>query len=117
MGNGLLREEELDIALERIYTKTFQLGIVDGKNPDNPNPFTKLGSDNVDTPSHRELALDAALQSIVLLKNEQKKLPLSGRGMRNLALIGPHTNGSSIWLGGPNYYGRNTIVEEYTALL
>lgn len=41
-------------------------------------------------PEHRELALKAAEQSIVLLKNSQKILPLNARALCNVAVIGPN---------------------------
>ena len=75
---GLLREAELDVSLIRIYTKAFQLGVVDqainngagnqeeqADEAENPNPWSKLGAENVDTPAHRQLALEGALQGQV----------------------------------------------------
>eukprot|EP00966_Prymnesium_polylepis_P283683 6553917-Prymnesium_polylepis.2 len=97
---GLLREAELDTSLERIYTKAYQLGIGDGPAPAHPNPYASLGAEAVDTPAHRALALDAALQGVVLLKNEGGALPLRAAALGELALIGPHANGSLIFLGG-----------------
>ena len=43
----------------------------------NPNPYATLGAEAVDTPAHRALALDAARQGLVLLKNEGGALPLA----------------------------------------
>ena len=115
--NGLLREDEIDVSLERIYTKSIQLGILDGPASTNPNPYAKLGPEAVDTPAHRTLALDAARQGIVLLKNAGRTLPLKPTEVKRLALIGPHANGSLIFLGGPNYHGDCSLVEAYTPLL
>jgi beta-D-xylosidase 4 len=53
----------------------------------------------------------------VLLKNEGGRLPLRTEKVRKLALIGPHANGSVIFLGGPNYHGDNELVLSNTPLL
>ena len=121
--NGLLYERELDISLERIYTKAFQLGVIDSASPGggadhpNANPYVQLGPEVVDTPAHRALALEGAIQGHVLLKNEGKTLPLQAQSVKTLALIGPHANGSVIFLGGPNYHGDNELVSLNTPLL
>jgi beta-glucosidase-like glycosyl hydrolase len=60
--SGLLREAELDTSLVRIYTKAIQLGILDGPAPTNPNPYTMIGPEVVDSPAHRALAMEGALQ-------------------------------------------------------
>ena len=116
--NGLLKEAELDVSLQRIYEKAFQLGVVDQTSGGaNPNPHAALGPEVVDTPAHRQLAIDGALQGHVLLKNEASRLPLKKESVKKLALIGPHANGSVIFLGGPNYHGDNDIVSSNTPLL
>lgn len=61
--------------------------------PSNPNPWAKLGAEAVDTPAHRQLALEGALQGQVLLKNEGGRLPLKPAAIKKLALVGPHANG------------------------
>jgi len=53
----------------------------------------------------------------VLLKNENTTLPLAPKAVRTLALIGPHANGSLVWLGGPNYHGDSDIGAADTPLL
>jgi beta-D-xylosidase 4 len=120
--SGLIHEAELDTALGRIWQKAFELGVVDAGREGNPNPYARLGAEAVDTPASRKLALEAALQGVVLLQNErmaggEPRLPLSGfldGSLTNLALIGPHANGSLIFLGGPNYHGDNQLVYENT---
>ena len=76
-----------------------------------------LGPEVVDTPAHRALALEGAIQGHVLLKNEGPILPLQAQSVNRLALIGPHANGSVIFLGGPNYHGDNELVSLNTPLL
>lgn len=126
--SGLLREAELDLPLERVYTKAFQLGIIDqpitavagvdeSAVTSSLNPYIKLGPESVDTPKHRALALEGAIQGQVLLKNEKGRLPLKATSIKKLALIGPHANGTVIFLGGPNYHGLNKLIEHNTPLL
>ena len=51
-----------------------RLGLFDdGKASDK---YFTLGSEAIDSPAHQQLALEAAQQSIVLLKNEGQLLPL-----------------------------------------
>ena len=95
--NGVVKEGQLDDALVRVWSKAFMLGILDNRSP--RNPYMHLNAKDVDTPASRELALEGALQSIVLLKNENATLPLAQGSLKKLALIGPHANGSTIFLG------------------
>lgn len=120
---GLIHETELDRALIRVYTKSFQLGIFDQFQPNivsksnfDLNPYIYMGATDVDTPAARTLALEGALQGQVLLKNVDNRLPLS-TSIKKLALIGPHANSSFDMLGGQNYHGINYLVKEYTPLL
>jgi len=117
VSSGLIKEAELDVALGRIYSKAFALGIIDQFSPANPNPYATLGAEAVDTPTHRQLALEGGRQGLVLLKNADHTLPLHAADVKRLALIGPHANGSTVFLGGPNYHGDNTLVNQNTPLL
>ena len=64
----------------------FNLGIFD-------NPFIEENkTDVIGSEKHKELALKAALQSIVLLKNESGLLPLDQKKYKKIALIGPHAD-------------------------
>ena len=69
-------------------TVLFLLGFFDG-DPLKGN-FGRLGSQDVCTEEHQGLALEAARQGIVLLKNDKKFLPLNKNDVPSLA-----TNGSS----------------------
>ena len=61
----------------------------------------RIGADQVDTPASRQLALRAAQESMVLLKNAHDTLPLHA-GMR-LAVIGP--NADTLETLEANYHG------------
>lgn len=94
---GKVQESEIDGALFNLFTVQFRLGLFDG----NPvkGKFGKLGPQDVCTKRHRKLALEAAKQGIVLLKNSKNFLPLNKMTLSSLAVIGPTANGTSN-LGG-----------------
>ena len=58
-----------------------------------------------DSPAHRELALETARKSIVLLKNDAHTLPLS-KSLKTIAVIGPNADDVDVLLG--NYNGIPT---------
>lgn len=94
---GHLSEAELDHALIRLFSARYRLGEMGGGN----DPYAGIGTDQINSPAHRQLALQAALESIVLLKNEHGTLPLR-HGMR-LAVIGP--NADTVETLEANYHG------------
>eukprot|EP00958_Prasinococcus_capsulatus_P018269 scaffold2129_cov318-Prasinococcus_capsulatus_cf.AAC.2 len=59
-------EAQLDAALTRLFTVLMRLGYFDPH-----NAYAQLGPEEVDTPAHQALALEAARRSLVLLKNDQ----------------------------------------------
>jgi beta-glucosidase len=103
---GLVSEAEVDTALTRAFRARRALGIAFGGD----SPWSKIGTDQVDTPAHRALALEAARKSIVLLKNDASRLPLK-TGSR-IAVIG--TNADDIGVLQGNYHG--TAVAPVTPL-
>src|SRR5208283_349044 len=64
---GLITEKEIDQALSYTLWTRFRLGVFD---PPEICPYSKIGIDQNDTPEHRQLALQIARQSLVLLKND-----------------------------------------------
>ena len=64
-GN-LIKESEIDAALQRLFIARFKLGMFD---PPERFPFSKIPYSVNDSAEHRKAALDAARESIVLLKN------------------------------------------------
>ena len=85
VGGGALAEEAAAAAGARLAPIATRLGRDDDKAE---QPYIALGLDDIDTQEHRQLAREAALQSIVLLKNEGGVLPLAPGG--KLAVVGPH---------------------------
>lgn len=93
---GLISEPEINQALRRLLIARFRLGMFD---PPERVPFAKV-SEN-DTTAHRQLALQAARESIVLLKNSNLMLPLK-RNLR-IAVVGPSADDPDTLLA--NYRG------------
>lgn len=96
-----LPESEIDRALHNLFSVRMRLGLFNG------NPLTQLfgniGADNVCSPAHQVLALQAAQDGIVLLKNSGECLPLLKSKSISLAVIGPNANSAQTLLG--NYAG------------
>ena len=82
---GLIQESELDTALRRLFRARFQLGMFD---PASGLPYGRIAVSEVNSPDHRQLSLRAARESIVLLKNHNRILPLRG-GIARIAVVGP----------------------------
>ncbi|CAM6032967.1 unnamed protein product [Sphagnum compactum] len=95
INKGKVNESRVDEALYQVLLVRMRLGMFDG-NPANQQ-FGSLGPKDVCTDAHQELALEAARQSIVLLKNDGNILPLSQN--KKIAVIGPNANASHVMLG------------------
>ncbi len=65
----------------------FRLGMFD---PPSMQPYLNISIAEVNSPAHQQLALDAARQGMVLLKNDDSTLPLSQSKVKTLAVIGPN---------------------------
>ncbi|XP_022722284.1 beta-D-xylosidase 1 [Durio zibethinus] len=98
---GLLAEADVDMALANTITVQMRLGMFDGE--PSGQPYGNLGPRDVCTPSHKQLALEAARQGIVLLKNSGPSLPLSTSRHRTVAVIGPNSDVTVTMIG--NYAG------------
>ncbi|CAH9144406.1 unnamed protein product [Cuscuta epithymum] len=98
---GIVGEADLDRALVNLYTVLFRLGLFDGAAGN--WRFSNLGPQDVCSPEHSELALEAARQGTVLLKNEHGFLPWDRSRVLSLAVIGPAAN--TTYLGG-DYSGN-----------
>ncbi|PIM99534.1 Xylan 1,4-beta-xylosidase [Handroanthus impetiginosus] len=98
---GLLSEADINVAISNTITVQMRLGMFDGE--PSRQPYGNLGPKDVCTPAHQELALEAARQGIVLLKNEGPVLPLSPRRHHPMAVIGPNSDVTVTMIG--NYAG------------
>ena len=102
---GLLSEDDVNGALVNTLTVQMRLGMFDGE--PSAQPYGNLGPRDVCSPAHQELALEAATQGIVLLKNDGPSLPLSPERHRNVAVIGPNSNVTVTMIG--NYAGKTLV--------
>jgi beta-glucosidase len=103
IAQGLIAESAVDTALERLFTARFLLGMFD---PPPAVPFSQIPYDVINSEAHQALALQAARESIVLLKNENNFLPLS-KEIGSIAVIGPNANDWHSLLG--NYNGTPVV--------
>lgn len=83
---GRLAEADIDRAACRVLRLKFEMGLFD-----NPYVEVKKAGKQVGTPEHREVAREVARQSVVLLKNENKLLPLS-KEVKRVAIVGPNAD-------------------------
>lgn len=102
---GLITEADVSRSVNRLFTARYRLGMFD---PPEMVPYAQIPYDVVDSPRHRTLALEAARKSIVLLKNENKLLPLS-RKLKTIAVIGPNADDVEVLLGNYNGIPSNPI--------
>ncbi|KAL6633533.1 hypothetical protein ACP70R_026204 [Stipagrostis hirtigluma subsp. patula] len=101
LQQGKITEQDINRALHNLFTVRMRLGLFNG-NPKN-NKYGNIGPDQVCTPEHQNLALEAALDGIVLLKNDGNALPLSKPKLSSLAVIGHNADNATTLLG--NYFG------------
>jgi beta-glucosidase-like glycosyl hydrolase len=88
----------LDQALLRLTKMQMKLGLFD---PKESQPYFNYGIDKIDSAEHQSLALDAAKQAIVLLKNEGGVLPI--KPGKRVAVVGPHMDATVDLIS--NYHG------------
>ena len=101
---GDIKEADLDRSLRRLLIARFELGDFD---PDTMNPWTALPESTIASPEHKQLALDMARRSIVLLKNNGV-LPLATE-TTNAVVMGPNANDSVMMWGNYAGYPTHTI--------
>ena len=90
---GVLKEKQLDELVAPMLYWKFQMGLFDDPYVD-PDEADRV----VGCAEHAELALQAARETITLLKNDNNVLPLSLDSMKTIAVIGPNADRSM--LGG-----------------
>lgn len=81
----MVTEADIDTAAYRILRSRMRLGIFD--DPDSI-PYNRLSPEIVGCDKHHEMALEAARQSIVLLKNDNNTLPLDAKRLKKVAVVG-----------------------------
>jgi beta-glucosidase len=90
---GKVSEALIDRAVARILRAKFLTGLFENPYVD-PDYAEKI----TNNPAHQQLALKAAHEAIILLKNQDNLLPLSKSKYKRIAVIGP--NAADVHLGG-----------------
>lgn len=95
-------EADIDQAVVRAFDVLIRAGYFD---PPELQIYRQILPSAVDTPASRQFTLESAQQSMVLLKNLNKALPLNINQLTNkkIALIGPTANATKLMQG--NYFG------------
>lgn len=96
---GLITEEEITVAAERLMTSRFLLGLFDG------SEYDSIPYEKVECKEHVELAIDVARKSTVLLKNDGI-LPLDKKNLKTIGVVGPNADSRIALIG--NYHGTSS---------
>ena len=81
----MVSDADIDSAAYRVLRARMILGLFD--HPAN-NPYNRISPSVVGSPEHKELALESARQSIVLLKNAKNTLPVDLKKIKSIAVVG-----------------------------
>lgn len=100
LDRGEADQASLDRSLIRLFAARYRLGELERPRQD---PYARLGAGDIGAPASRKLALEAARQSLVLLKNDRAILPLKADA--RLAVIGP--NADALAALEANYQGTS----------
>ncbi|HUX96796.1 MAG TPA: glycoside hydrolase family 3 C-terminal domain-containing protein [Bacteroidales bacterium] len=105
---GKISVKDVDQAVSRLLRLKFQMGLFENPYVDPENAVKIVHNDE-----HKKLALEAAREGIVLLKNEKKLLPL-GKDIKSIAVIGPNADAPIDQLG--DYFPHNIPQDIITVL-
>ena len=100
---GMITEAQMDVSLKRLLRGRFELGDFD---PDEMVEWTKIPTSVIACPEHKQLAVDIARESIVLLSNNGL-LPLSTGS--EVVVMGPNANDSTMLWGNYNGQPSHTV--------
>jgi len=92
---GYVSQSDIDTALFRVLRARFLLGEF---GPANAVPYSSIDASTIESKEHAALALKAARSAIVLLKNQDRALPIDAKALTSIAVIGPHAD--DVTLGG-----------------
>ena len=110
--NKTVSQERIDDAVRRILRQKYRLGLFENPFPDS-SLIKKIGA-----PEHKDIARQAVRESLVLLKNNNKTLPL--KKTSKIVVVGEFADNSGLQSGGwtinwqgttENYLGATTILD------
>jgi beta-glucosidase len=110
LQKGFITEAQIDTSAARVLRARFKMGVFD--KDQSANPYAKILPSVVGCEAHKQLALEAARQSIVLLKNTNSLLPLNPAKLKSIAVFGP--NSSNCVFGG--YSAKESANEPVSVL-
>lgn len=102
---GQVDQASIDRAVTRLFTARFELGLFD---PQGSNAYSRISPSENATPAHAELALKAARESIVLLKNDNSTLPLAST-VKTIAVVGPNAETLDVLEGNYNGVAQHPV--------
>ena len=94
--DGLITEEDITVAAERLLTSRFLMGLFDG------SEYDDIPYEAVECREHLEEALNMARKGSVLLKNDGV-LPLDKSKLKTIGVVGPNADSRAALIG--NYHG------------
>jgi len=95
--DGSIKIEVIDAAVRRVLELKFRLGLFE-----NPYVDAEVANSKFQTPEQRQLAYQAAAESVVLLKNDGV-LPISKDDVKSIAVIGPVADDKRLLQGDYHY--------------
>ena len=81
----MVSEADIDSAAYHVLTARMKLGLFDGVER---NPYAKISPSVIGSKEHQTVALNAARECIVLLKNQKNMLPLNVKKLKSIAVVG-----------------------------
>jgi len=106
--NGTVKESAIDAKIKRILRVMFELGLFDKNDSAEP--------DLINTKEHRQVALHAATEGIVLLKNTNNILPVNLKKIKTIAVIGSGAINARVGGGGSSMVNPVFAVSPLSAL-
>ena len=110
INDNLVSEQDIKDAVWRSFYLRMRLGDFDSPSK---VMYQSIGSDHLNTLKNQETNVEAAVKSIVLLKNENGFLPIVPSSLKQIAIIGPNANSKQVLLS--NYEGipsKTITIEE-----
>lgn len=108
VNEGRVPMELIDRAVRRVLELKFKLGLFE-------HPYVELdrAKQVMHSQEHQQLALDAAREGIVLLKNDGNLLPLK-KTVKSIAVIGPNANDTENLFGD---YSAQVVLQHVATIL
>ncbi len=107
---GHVSEARIDELLKPLLNSRIKLGLLDYEDQ---SPYADISPDILNNEEHRQLAWEAAVKSIVLLKNDKGILPLNSDTIQKIFVTGPTAFDNMVLIGNYNGFSGNlvTLVE------